>query len=51
MYHLLDNYITEEFDFLIKLLSGADIPGLYGLTENEKLEKEEELDLKFLDEI
>jgi hypothetical protein len=25
--------------------------GLYGLSENEKVEKEEELDLKFLDEI
>jgi hypothetical protein len=29
MYHLLDNNITEEFDFIIKLLAGETVPGIF----------------------
>jgi hypothetical protein len=51
MNNLIDFTISENFEFINSLLRGDHVPGLFGVSQEPKKEKEVELDLKFLDEI
>ena len=51
MNNLIDYSISENFEFINSLLRGDNVPGLFGVSQESKKEKEVELDLKFLDEI
>ena len=52
MISLIDYFLDDKLSVIDKLLQGEHIPGLYGLTiSNSAQLEEEELDLKFLDEI
>lgn len=50
--YLIDYYLDDKLKVIDKLLTGESIPGLFGLTQSDSIQiEEEELDLKFLDEI
>jgi hypothetical protein len=59
MNHFVDFHIDEEYEFLNTILAGGHVPGnasflylgIYGVDETGKVNKEEEIDMKFLDEI
>lgn len=52
MLTLIDFLLDDKLEIIDKLLEGLNIPGLYGLTISETIQyEEEEMDLKFLDEI
>lgn len=49
---LIKYILDDKLDFVDSILKGENIPGLYGLTRNRNITvEEEELDLKFLDDI
>ncbi len=48
---LIDYSVSENFEFINSLLKGEHIPGLFGVSQEPKKDKEAELDMKFLDEI